>query len=136
MLGAIQYALDKQVPVIVFNSGLEYAKTLGLTRVLQDDMEAGMMIGENLSHGNFTRPLAVQIASFDERVSEHRRLGIQNALGNKPELLDLVESTNGSTTLDKVVQDLFLQSPGKFDSIVSLGGSVSIPFTLTDDVAQ
>lgn len=126
MLGAIQYALDKKVPVIVFNSGLEYAKTLGLTRVLQDDMEAGLMIGENLAHGNFTRPLAVQLDSFDKRASEYRRLGIQNAIGRKPVLLDLVESGNPSTTLDRLVRDVFLQSPGAFDSIVSLGGSVSI----------
>jgi hypothetical protein len=105
---------------------LEYAKTLGLTSVLQDDMEAGLMIGENLAYGNFTRPLAVQLKSFDKRASEYRRLGIQNAIGRRPALLDLVESANSSSSLDKLVRDVFLQSPGAFDSIVSLGGSVSV----------
>ncbi|KAL9558812.1 hypothetical protein MBANPS3_000712 [Mucor bainieri] len=122
---AIQYAISKHVPVIVFNAGLDYALQLGLTRVLQDDVEAGNLLGEELYNAKFSRPLAVQLSSLDSGTSERRRLGIQQAIGRAPALLEIYQDANitAVSTPAQFVRDAFLSNPGAYDSIVSLGGS-------------
>ncbi|EPB87482.1 RGC/RGC protein kinase [Mucor circinelloides 1006PhL] len=122
---AIQYAVSKNVPVIVFNSGLDYARKLGLTRVLQDDVEAGNLLGKELYNAKFSRPLAVQLSSLDDGTSERRRLGIQQAIGQAPGLLKIFEASNVTavSTPAQFVRDAFLSNPVAYDSIISLGGS-------------
>lgn len=117
----------------MFNSGLDYAKKLGLTRVLQDDIEAGIMLGQELYNANFSKPLTVQLSSLDDDTSKRRRLGIQQAIGHEPELLKISEVSNVSATNTpaQFVRDAFLSNPGAYDSIISLGGSVGL-FSLGD----
>lgn len=112
----------------MFNSGLDYARKLGLTRVLQDDIEAGNMLGEELYKANFSKPLTVQLSSLDDDTSERRRLGIQQAIGHDPALLKVFEASNVSAmnTPVQFVRDAFLSNPGAYDSIISLGGSVGL----------
>lgn len=120
--------MSKNVPVIVFNSGLDYARKLGLTRVLQDDVEAGNLLGKELYNAKFSRPLAVQLSSLDDGTSERRRLGIQQAIGQAPGLLKIFEASNVTavSTPAQFVRDAFLSNPVAYDSIISLGGSVSM----------
>lgn len=122
---SIQYAISKNVPVIVFNSGLEYAKTLGLTRVMQDDFEAGLLIGQHILKGNFTKPLAVQFSSMEKESSTQRLNGFQQAMSRKEmDVLKITDNvTNSTFTPAQLIADTFRN--GKYDSIVSLGGSVS-----------
>lgn len=111
----------------MFNAGLDYALQLGLTRVLQDDVEAGNLLGEQLYNAHFSKPLAVQLSSLDNGTSERRRWGIQQAIGHAPALLNIYQDSNvtAASTPAQFVRDAFLSNPGAYDSIVSLGGSVS-----------
>ncbi|KAI8644223.1 hypothetical protein BD408DRAFT_401184 [Parasitella parasitica] len=123
---AVEYAVAKNIPVIVFNTGLDYARQLGLTRVLQDDVEAGNMLGEELYNANFSKPLAVQLSSLDDYTSKRRRLGIEQAIGYSPTVLKIYEASNMSAVNRPVqlVRDAFLSNAGAYDSIISLGGSL------------
>lgn len=122
---AIQYAHSKHVPVIVFNSGLDYAKNLGLARVMQDDFEAGLLLGQQIQLQNFSRPLAVHLSNMGKNTVNLRINGIQKAiLGNEIGVLNLTETlTNSTFTPTRLITDKFKN--GYYDSIISLGGSVS-----------
>lgn len=63
---ATQYALEHDIPVLVFNTGLDYAKRLGLTRVLQDDQEAATMLGQELRQRGYERPLVIQLGDHQQ----------------------------------------------------------------------
>lgn len=123
---AIQYALSKKVPLIVFNSGLQYAQQLGLARVLQDDQEAGLMLGEKIyANGKFTKLLVVQLANMEEGISYLRMKGITSAIGREAAgVLKIADNTVNSTfNPAHLVSETFLK--GAYDSVISLGGSVS-----------
>ncbi|KAG2235247.1 hypothetical protein INT48_004714 [Thamnidium elegans] len=121
---AIQYANSKRVPIIVFNSGLEYAKSLGLARVMQDDVEAGLLIGQSIENVNFSRPLVVHLSNMDHKTINLRINGIQKAmLGKKLGVLNITETlTNSTFTPVQLISDTFKN--GLYDSIISLGGSM------------
>lgn len=120
---ATQYALEHDIPVLVFNTGLDYAKRLGLTRVLQDDQEAATMLGQELRQRGYERPLVIQLGDLDNTTFYHRFDSLQNVLDHQAVLLPLHDYNNTAQPLIQV-RDTFL-SNGTFDSIVSLGGSVS-----------
>lgn len=121
-----QYALDHNIPVLVFNTGLDYARRLGLTRVLQDDHEAGTMLGRELRSRGYTRPLVIQLTGLDNKAFIDRLESFSNAMQAKPVLLELREYNNTAQPLVKV-RDTFLTN-GTFDSVVSLGGSVNMNY--------
>lgn len=125
MYDAVKYALNKAVPVIVFNAGLDYATSLGLTRVLQNDIEAGIELGQELSKRNYSRPLVVQIASFDQRASDRRIIGLQKSLGAVPDILKISERRNNTVTPEQHVRETFLSKQQQYDSVISIGGAVS-----------
>ncbi|KAI8997001.1 hypothetical protein BDB01DRAFT_13819 [Pilobolus umbonatus] len=136
---AVQYALKRKIPVIVFNSGSEYAQSLGLTRVLQDNYEAGVMIGTELSKRNILQPLIVQMDSLDKMTAENRIRGIKSAINSSPTILKLSEPFNNSSiTMTKMITDHFYLNANMFDSIISLGGSncADIVATAISDIHQ
>lgn len=117
-----QYALDHNIPVLVFNTGLDYARKLGLTRILQDDHEAGTMLGRELRSRGYSKPLVIQLTALDNKAFATRLESFTNAVQSRPTLLELQEYNNTAQPMIKV-RDTFLTN-GTFDSIVSLGGSV------------
>ncbi|KAI9245683.1 hypothetical protein BDA99DRAFT_543582 [Phascolomyces articulosus] len=121
---ATQYALDNNIPVLVFNTGLQYAKRLGLTRILQDDHEAATMLGRELQRRGFSKPLVIHLEGLDNQTFENRFAGLRDAIDNEPTLLNLHDYNNTAQPLIKV-RDTFL-SNGSYDSIVSLGGSIGV----------
>lgn len=122
---AVQYAIEKKVPVIVFNSGLKYANMLGLTSVLQNNYEAGLMLGENMVKANASKPLAVKLSTMEDSMNSLRLKGIiQSMLGVVPAILEIPDSlANGSSAPNQNIIDTFIS--GDYDSIISMGGSVS-----------
>ncbi|KAF7727728.1 hypothetical protein EC973_007187 [Apophysomyces ossiformis] len=123
LLDAIHYALAKNVPIIVFNTGLDYAKALGLTRVLQDDEEAGLMLGQELRRRGYTRPLAVQFPGLDNASCQLRLSGIRRVIQNEPSVLSLSDYGTFAQPVAEI-RDYFLAN-SSFDSLVSLGGSIT-----------
>ncbi|KAI7854345.1 hypothetical protein BDC45DRAFT_509239 [Circinella umbellata] len=121
---AAQYALSNNIPLLVFNTGLQYAQRLGLTRILQDDYEAATMLGQELRSRGFSRPLVIQLAGIDIQTFENRFAGLRDAIDTEPGLLPLHDYNNTAQPLMKV-RDTFL-SNDSFDSIVSLGGSIGV----------
>ncbi|KAI8146513.1 hypothetical protein BJV82DRAFT_710612 [Fennellomyces sp. T-0311] len=119
---ATQYALDSNIPVLVFNTGLQYAQRLGLTRILQDDHEAATMLGQELRKRGYSKPLVIQLSGLDNQTFENRFAGLRDAIDGEPALLPLHDYNNTAQPLVKV-RDTFL-SNGTFDSVVSLGGSI------------
>lgn len=122
---AVRYAIEKKVPVIVFNSGLKYANMLGLTSVLQNNYEAGIMLGENIVKANGSKPLAVKLASMEDAMISSRLQGIiQALLGVVPEILEIPDTlANDTFAPNQKIIDTFIS--GDYDSIISMGGSVS-----------
>lgn len=111
------------MPVIVFNSGLEFAAEIGLNRVLQNDTEAGMILGQELRLRNYSNPLAVQLtSSIDNVVYNLRMNGISDALGVEGiQRLALWNYNNTNQAIEQVESALL---EGNYDSVISLGGTV------------
>ena len=121
---AVKEATKTGIPIIVFNTGMEYAQKLGLMRVLQSDRESAEMMANELKRRNYTRPLAVQITSsgnLDERTFSNRANGITQYLGQP---IDILSVTNDFEKAVNDVENTF--SSGSYDSIISLGGLVTI----------
>ncbi|KAI8391178.1 uncharacterized protein BYT42DRAFT_602084 [Radiomyces spectabilis] len=124
---AVEYALRKNVPVIVFNTGLEYAQRLGLTRVLQDDAEAGQKLASELVRRGYNRPLVIRLATLDQKTFESRMNGIRAVMRSEPDVLSLPLFNN---TLQPIMQiKQAVSSNNTYDSVVSLGGSVAADIT-------
>lgn len=122
---AVEHAMSKNVPVIVFNSGLQYAQQLGLTRVMQDDVEAGHMLARALYNRNYTRPLCVHISSqndLDQPVIDNRVQGITSVFGSTPTMMTVYKNDNQQQALNTIRQSLM---SNEFDSIIAMGGTVS-----------
>lgn len=118
---AVKYAVQMKIPVIVFNSGLKYANRLGLTSVLQNNFDAGVMLGENMVKANVTKPLAIKLNTMEDGASNLRLQGItQSMMGIVPGILEI--SDNSSYAPTKSIVDTYIN--GGYDSIISLGGSV------------
>lgn len=119
---AAQYARERQVPMIVFNVGQEYASQLGLTRVLQDDQKGGEILGQALSQRGYARPLIVQFAQSNDTACKDRVAGLHRtmAVASKPIMLQDNNSTvNPANEITRMYQQ------GDYDSIISLSGAVS-----------
>ncbi|KAG0191348.1 hypothetical protein DFQ28_000361 [Apophysomyces sp. BC1034] len=123
LLGAIHYALQKNVPIIVFNTGLEYAQQLGLTRVLQDDEEAGLILGQELKRRGYSRPLAVQFPGLDDSSCRQRLMGIRRVIQNDPFVLSLSDYGTFAQPVAEI-RNYFIAN-SSFDSLISLGGSIT-----------
>jgi DNA-binding LacI/PurR family transcriptional regulator len=116
--------MSKNIPVIVFNAGLEYAEQLGLTRVLMKNRETGSYVGNELLRRGFKYPLIIQTSHFKDTSFNNRYQGITDALGYRPSLFNIEDYNNTARSIAQV-RDLYLNST-QYDSIVSLGGVVGI----------
>ena len=118
----IKEAVEDGMHVIVFNTGLEYAKQLGLTRVLQPDNKSSEMLAQELKRRNYSRPLAVQITSsnspLDDNTFNARADGLSTLLNHTIDVISVKEA-DPSTVVSKALLK------GNYDSVVSLGGMVS-----------
>ncbi|KAI7847844.1 hypothetical protein BDC45DRAFT_336886 [Circinella umbellata] len=120
----VKEATKTGIPIIVFNTGMEYAQKLGLIRVLQSDKKSAETMANELKRRNYTRPLAVQITSsrdLDEKTFSTRANGISQYLGRPIDILSV------TTDFDKAlieVENTF--SSGSYDSIISLGGLAGV----------
>ncbi|KAI9470490.1 MAG: periplasmic binding protein domain-containing protein [Benjaminiella poitrasii] len=121
---AIEYAMSKNIPVLVFNAGRIHAQKLGLTRVLQNNQQTGQFIARELHRRGYGRPLVVQISSFDDTTFDGRYIGISQVLGFTPQLLAATDYNNTKQSVAQVTAHL--KENQDFDSIISLGGSVGI----------
>ncbi|KAI7874924.1 hypothetical protein K492DRAFT_211261 [Lichtheimia hyalospora FSU 10163] len=120
---AVQHAMSKNVPVIVFNSGLEYAQKLGLTRVMQDDFEAGHMLMSALYERNYSRPLCLHVSSqhdLDKPIIDLRIQGITSIIGTTPNLTTVQSNDNPDAAIKTIRESL---QNNEFDSIIALGGT-------------
>jgi DNA-binding LacI/PurR family transcriptional regulator len=124
---SIKKAVQANIPVIVFNSGLKYAESLGLTRILQNDEHAGSIMGEELKKRNCSKPLLVKMSSLEKATSEERILGLSHILGDPLSFIEIKETDNLASQIN-AVKNAVLASKESFDSIISLGGSVTIRF--------
>jgi ABC-type sugar transport system substrate-binding protein len=120
--------MEKKIPVIVFNSGLKYANRLGLTSVLQNNFDAGIMLGQNMVNANVSKPLAVKLSTMEDVVGELRIKGIiQSMMGVVPGILEISDNASiSSYTPIRSIIETYLT--GGYDSIISLGGSVKYPY--------
>lgn len=121
---AAKYALEKNIPVMVFNTGLNYARELGLSRVLQEDDEAVSLLAHELKDRGYSKPLVLQLADLDDRAFEARFASLRSVFGEAPVLLPLIDYNNTAQPMVRV-RDTFLSNK-TFDCIISLGGSVSL----------
>lgn len=122
---AVEHAMSKNVPVIVFNSGLQYAQQLGLTRVMQDDVEAGNMLARALHNRNYSRPLCIHISSqndLDQPVIDNRVQGITSVFGATPTMMTVYKNDNQQQAINTIRQSL---KSNEFDSVIAMGGTVS-----------
>lgn len=122
---AVQYAMSKNVPVIVFNSGLRYAQQLGLTRVMQDDYEAGRMLALELYNRHYSQPLCVHVSTqndLDLPVINYRIEGITSVFNSTPTLMRAYKNDNRDEAIQKIRQAL---QSNQYDSIIAMGGAVS-----------
>ncbi|KAI9275752.1 hypothetical protein BDA99DRAFT_601329 [Phascolomyces articulosus] len=120
---AVQEAQKSGIPIIVYNVGMEYAKTLGLSRVLQSDRQSSEMMATELKRRNCSRPLGVQITSsgsLDEQTFGARARGISQFLGHA---IDVLSVYNMNNAVDDVVQAF---DNGTYDSLISLGGLAGV----------
>ncbi|KAI9499446.1 hypothetical protein BDB00DRAFT_866325 [Zychaea mexicana] len=119
---------QSNIPIIVFNTGLEYAKRLGLTRVLQSDEKSADMMAQELQKRNYSNPLAVQIIGsghLDDTAFDARLNWISHALGRTVDVLPVYNIDDAV----REVRDAFIAGP--YDSIVSLGGLAGIDLVTT-----
>ncbi|ORY98558.1 hypothetical protein BCR43DRAFT_543258 [Syncephalastrum racemosum] len=121
---AAKYALEKNIPVMVFNTGLNYAKELGLSRVLQEDDEAVTLLAHQLKARGYYKPLVLQLADLDDRAFEARYNSLRGVFGEAPVLLPLIDYNNTAQPMVRV-RDTFLANK-TYDCIVSLGGSIGV----------
>lgn len=122
MLDAVQYAMSNNIPVIVYNTGLVYAKQLGLTRVMLENYETGKFVGEELLKRGYSKPLILQISNIQDISFSSRYDGVSETLGFKPELMAISDSNDTQKAIAQL--ENYLQGHDTFDSVISLGGSV------------
>lgn len=124
---AAKYALNKNIPMIVFNTGKDYATQLGLTRVLIDDKNGGELLGQQLYDKGFRSPLIFQSSNPEDMASKERLLGIQNTMKifTTPIFIKL-----NNNTIDPATEIKQLFQKGNHDSIISLSGSVIYIFLI------
>ncbi|CAO3621699.1 unnamed protein product [Cunninghamella blakesleeana] len=120
---AAKYALSQNIPMIVFNTGKEYATQLGLTRVLMDDKKGGELLGQQLYDKGFRSPLIFQTSHPEDVASKERLLGIQNTMKTitTPIFIKL-----NNYTIDPATEIKQLFQKENHDSIISLSGSNSV----------
>lgn len=82
------------------------------------------MLGRELRDRGYQRPLVIQLGDLDNATFYHRFDSLQTVLDHQAVLLPLHDYNNTAQPLIQV-RDTFL-SNGTFDSVVSLGGSVSV----------
>ncbi|KAI8092857.1 uncharacterized protein BX664DRAFT_96027 [Halteromyces radiatus] len=127
---AAQYALERNVPMLVFNVGQDYASQLGLTRVLQDNIKGGEMLGKELFQRGYTRPLVIQFSQANDTACKERVTGIQSVM------IDWTSSPvifKDNSTLNPASEITRLFNQGDYDSIISLSGANAVDI-VTDAV--
>jgi DNA-binding LacI/PurR family transcriptional regulator len=120
----VKYALSRHIPVIVFNTGLKYARQLGLTGVVLQNQQSGEFIGKELLKRGYSKPLVLRVAAFDSTTFDARFNGLTTALGYTPDLVTIQGQNNTEESITLVKSQLANSS--KYDSIMSLSGSVSL----------
>lgn len=91
---------------------------------MQDDIEAGLLIGSSIENENFSQPLAIHLANMDNRTIDLSINGVQKAmLGKELGVLNITETLTNSTFTPILISDTFKN--GLYDSTVLLGGSMS-----------
>ncbi|KAI8636414.1 periplasmic binding protein-like I [Parasitella parasitica] len=122
VLAAVRYAMSHNIPVIVYNAGLEYAKQLGLTRVMLHNYESGQLVGQELLKRGYSRPLVLQMANIPDISFTSRYDGVSEAIGMEPELIAISNINDTQKSITQLAA--YLEGHDTFDSVVSLGGSV------------
>ncbi|ORZ20482.1 hypothetical protein BCR42DRAFT_434868 [Absidia repens] len=128
---AAQYALERHVPMIVFNVGQDYASQLGLTRVLQDDKKGGELLGQELQQRGYANPLIVQFAQSNDTACQDRIEGLQSVMTDTHHTPVMLHDNN--STLSPSAEIIRIYQEGDYDSIVSLSGANAVDI-VTDSV--
>ncbi|KAI8968049.1 hypothetical protein BDF20DRAFT_205332 [Mycotypha africana] len=121
VLEAVKYAISKNIPVLVYSAGLEYAEQLGLTRILLRNRDSGYEIARELLRRGYTNPLVIQISTIDDVTFGSRLLGIGDVFGKQPDLLVISDENDTIQSINTLTDHLIKNT--QYDSVISLGGS-------------
>jgi DNA-binding LacI/PurR family transcriptional regulator len=120
----IQYAMSKNISVLVINSGMQYARELGLTRIMQNNYEGGKYVGDELVQRGYSKPVILHISTVSETTFDTRVRNISDAIGSRPDTLAITDFINTEQSTQDIITQL-TASNATYDSIISLGGDVS-----------
>jgi len=124
MAPAVKAAIDKDIPVVAFNSGFDNWKTMGVQEYFgQDEKLAGIAAGERLQKDGAKKIICV-IQEQGQVALESRCAGVREGFKGESEILNV--NSKDMPSVESTITAKLQQDPS-IDYVVTLGA----PFALT-----
>ncbi len=123
MAPAVKAALDKNIPVVAFNSGFDNFKSMGIQEYFgQDEKLAGVAAGERLQKDGATKIICV-IQEQGQVALESRCAGVREGFKGQSEILN-VNSKDMPSVESTITAKL--QQDKSIDHVVALGAPIAL----------
>lgn len=123
MAPAVKSALDKNIPVVAFNSGFDNWKTMGVQEYFgQDEKLAGIAAGERLQTDGAKKIVCV-IQEQGQVALESRCAGVQQGFRGQSEILNV--NSKDMPSVDSTITAK-LQQDKSIDHVVALGAPIAL----------